>query len=104
VSVPLATSSGEWLEKRVEETPAVERHTRLADGLLPWSIALFVLLALWWAWHGLPILRRSSAGASPALERAVAIAGPLLIAIAAIGALIEVALIGHAGAVVVWQS
>ncbi|OEI69395.1 hypothetical protein Cus16_1239 [Curtobacterium sp. ER1/6] len=35
VSVPLATSSGEWLEHRERETALLERHTHLADGLLP---------------------------------------------------------------------
>ncbi|MFJ3028420.1 DUF2231 domain-containing protein [Curtobacterium sp. NPDC087080] len=51
VSVPLATSSGEWLEHRERETALLERHTELADGLLPWSIAAFVLLTAWWGWH-----------------------------------------------------
>jgi hypothetical protein len=99
VSVPLATSSGEWLEHRERETALLERHTELADGLLPWSIAVFVLLTLWWGWHRFAALRVADAG----LARAVGIVGPVLLVAAGIGSLVEVVVIGHAGAVSVWK-
>lgn len=100
VSVPLATQSGEWLEHRERETALLERHTRLADGLLPWSIAVFVLLAAWWAWNRFVVPRRA-VGAGP--TRAVAVVGPVLLVAAAVGSLVEVVVIGHAGAVSVWK-
>lgn len=99
VSVPLATSSGEWLEHRERETALLERHVRLADGLLPWSIAVFALLVLWWGWHRFAAPRVTSTRA----VRAVAVVGPVLLVAAAVGSLVEVVAIGHAGAVSVWK-
>lgn len=99
VSVPLATSSGEWLEHREQETALLERHTELADGLLPWSIAVFVLLLLWWGWHRFGTARMTSGGAL----RAVAIVGPVLMLTVGVVSMIEVVIIGHAGAESVWK-
>ena len=99
VSVPLATQSGEWLEEHEKETALLERHTHLADGLLPWSVAVFALLTLWWAWQRFGVARVDSRG----LVRAVGIVGPVLLIAAGIGSLIEVVVIGHAGAVSVWK-
>lgn len=48
VSTPLSSSSGEWLEEKVRGSAALEDHVHLAKGLLPWVVALFVLLAVWW--------------------------------------------------------
>ena len=39
----LAQESGESLEHRVTETALVERHTELADQVLPWAIAVVVV-------------------------------------------------------------
>ena len=49
VMVPLATQSGEALEKRVEaETAVLEEHTELGDSLLYFVLVLAVLAwALW---------------------------------------------------------
>lgn len=99
VSVPLATSSGESLEHREQETALLERHTELADGLLPWSIAVFVLLLLWWGWHRFGTARVTSGGAL----RAVAIVGPVLLLAVGVVSMIEVVVIGHAGAESVWK-
>ncbi|MCF4139720.1 hypothetical protein L1856_27395 [Streptomyces sp. Tue 6430] len=51
VSVPLATDAGEWLAEQVPETAAVERHTEMGDGLLPWSVAILVLAVVLWLVH-----------------------------------------------------
>ncbi len=99
VSVPLATQSGEWLEEHEKETALLERHTHLAEGLLPWSVAVFALLTLWWAWQRFGVARVDNYG----LVRAVGIVGPVLLIAAGIGSLIEVVVIGHAGAVSVWK-
>ncbi|ROQ06138.1 MULTISPECIES: DUF2231 domain-containing protein [unclassified Curtobacterium] len=99
VSVPLATSSGEWLEHREQETALLERHTELADVLLPWSIAVFVLLLLWWGWHRFGTARVTSGGAL----RAVRIVGPVLLLAVGVVSMIEVVVIGHAGAESVWK-
>ncbi|MFJ4296887.1 hypothetical protein [Curtobacterium sp. NPDC089689] len=99
VSVPLATQSGEWLEEHEKETALLERHTHLADGLLPWSVAVFALLTLWWAWQRFGVARVDGRG----VARVVGIVGPVLLIAAGIGSLIEVVVIGHAGAVSVWK-
>lgn len=99
VSVPLATQSGEWLEEHERETALLERHTELADGLLPWSVAVFALLTLWWAWQRFGVERVDGRG----LVRVVGVVGPVLLIAAGIGSLIEVVVIGHAGAVSVWK-
>ena len=39
----LAQESGESLEERVTETALVERHTELAEQVLPWAIAVVVV-------------------------------------------------------------
>lgn len=98
VSVPLATQSGEWLEARTKETAALERHTGLADGLLPWTVTLFVLMLAWWAWHRFGV----AAVDSVAVRRAVGVVVPVLLLVAAVGTAVDVVLIGHAGAVSVW--
>jgi hypothetical protein len=46
--VPLATNAGEWLQEHVAETPLVERHVEMGEGLLPWAVALFLLSAGVW--------------------------------------------------------
>lgn len=99
VSVPLATSSGEWLEHREQETALLERHTELADGLLPWSTAVFVLLVLWWGWHRFGTARVTSGGTL----RAVAIVVPVALIAVGVVSMIEVVVIGHAGAESVWK-
>ena len=54
---------------------------------------------LWWAWQRFGVARVDNHG----LVRAVGIAGPVLLIAAGIGSLIEVVVIGHAGAVSVWK-
>lgn len=98
VSVPLATQSGEWLEHREKETALLERHTELADGMLPWSVAVFAFLVLWWAWHRYGTDRIAGRGA----VRAINIIGPVLLIVVGVVSMIEVIIIGHAGATSVW--
>jgi len=99
VSVPLATSSGDWLESRVQVTPAVEKHVDEAHNLLPWMGLLMLAIIAWWGWHAFVAPRVSSA----ATLRMVAIAGPVVLTVLSVGTLIWVILIGHAGAAAAWQ-
>ncbi|MBC7632914.1 DUF2231 domain-containing protein [Aeromicrobium sp.] len=96
ILVPLSTSTGETLEKHVAASALVEKHTRLADGLLPWMIGLFVFAAI-----GYAILWRAKKGHS--LARAVTISVSVLAVIAAVGASVQVARIGHSGASSAWD-
>src|SRR5690348_1588902 len=49
VLVPLSTSTGETLERHTARSALLERHTHLADGLLPWMIGLFAISAVAYA-------------------------------------------------------
>jgi len=49
VLVPLTTSAGEWLERRVPESALLHRHTELGDSAIFYAIPIAVLaLIVWW--------------------------------------------------------
>ena len=98
VLVPITTSSGESLEHSLPRSALIEAHTHLADGLLPWVIALLVgaLLVLW------PQL----AATRPrmwTLPRWLVVTGTVVATAGALGSLVEVVLIGHSGAAAAWS-
>ncbi|MEV5573238.1 DUF2231 domain-containing protein [Spirillospora sp. NPDC052269] len=99
VSVPMATSSGEGLEKRVPHSALVEKHAELADGLLPlvagvW-LALAVIVAV--AWYS----RRATS--APRWATAVTVVAAVLTVGAAAATGVQVVRIGHSGAKAVWH-
>ena len=96
VLVPLSTQSGEALERRVDHSATLERHTQLADGLLPW-VALLVVAAAALYWHH----RRSSGGAT--VPRLLVVAGIALGLVGAAGTTFQVIRIGHTGAQAAWS-
>lgn len=93
VLTPLSTGSGERLEHVVGENALVERHAHLAEGLLPWVIALFVVAV------GLWLLGRRPRS----LPRLVPLAAAVLAVVAACGTTQQVVRAGHAGAQATWQ-
>jgi len=99
VLVPITTSSGESLEHTLPRTPLIEAHTHLADGLLPWVVALLVgaLLVLW------PQVAATRSRLWT-LPRWLVVAGTVIATVAAVGALVEVVLIGHSGAAAAWST
>lgn len=120
MSVPLASSSGEALERTTEHSALLQKHTELADTLLPVMGALFVLMAAFWVIHRLvlrshrpaPIRRTTTTDAEgrtvPVRDprrpmRIVAVVLSILIVIASIAVAVDVVAIGHAGAVSVWK-
>ena len=106
VMVPLATSSGENLERNVEQTAQLREHTQLGDTLLPFMIVVTVL-AFGLAWFELRGSRGGHEGSqgfvarlgSPAVLRVAAVLG----VVAALGTLVQVGRIGHSGAQSVWS-
>lgn len=97
ISVPLATHTGEQLEGHVQPSAFVERHTAMADGLLPFMgllwLALVVLVAARWLGTSRGVSwPRYLAGAAAV----VAVAG-------AIGSGIQVVRIGDSGARAAWH-
>ncbi|RFU39583.1 hypothetical protein DZF91_21605 [Actinomadura logoneensis] len=99
VSVPMATSSGEGLEKKVPHTALVEHHAELADGLLPLVAGLWLTLAVIVAvaWYS----RR--AAAAPRWAAAVTVVAAVLTVGASVGTAVQVVRIGHSGAKAVWH-
>lgn len=98
---PLSTSTGESLEHQVGHSALIEKHSELADGLLPWMIALVVVAAGLYAWHW----RQSRPGPGNAItSRAwVPVAISALAVVAALGTSVQVVLIGHSGAKAAWS-
>jgi hypothetical protein len=98
VLVPLTTSSGESLEHSLPRSALIEAHTRLADGLLPWVIAVLVgAVAGYW-----PQLASARPGMW-APPRWLVLAGLVIGSVGAAGSLVEVVLIGHSGAAAAWS-
>jgi uncharacterized membrane protein len=106
VSVPLATQAGEALQGQITETSLSRMHTHMGDGLLPWAGLLFLGALLQWGWF------RSAAGGGALAGRATSERARLvirillaaLVVVAAVGACVEVFLIGESGARAVWES
>jgi uncharacterized membrane protein len=103
IVVPLATQAGEALERQIEESAAVERHTELGDHLLPWAIGLFLIALAQWLWFRWSARRDDEADGGrrrPIVNAVLAVAA---IAIA-LGSVIDVVQIGEAGAQAVWSN
>jgi uncharacterized membrane protein YfcA len=98
VLVPLSTQSGESLEHSVGRSALVERHAQLADGMLPWTIGLFVVAATLWL-----LDRRRTRPANGAEARWLPIAVSVLAVVAAVGSVQQVVRVGHAGAEATWN-
>ncbi|HZL02534.1 MAG TPA: DUF2231 domain-containing protein [Cellulomonas sp.] len=98
VLVPLSTESGEALEHRVGGNDLIETHSQLAEGLLPWLVALAVVALALVLWH-----RKDSWSLSYRnltwIPVALAVAGVL----AATGTTVQAVRVGHSGATAVWS-
>jgi len=97
ISVPLATHTGELLERHVRPSALVERHTGMADGLLPFMALLWLAMAAliaarWLGTHrGVGWARYLAGGAA-----VVAVAG-------AIASGVQVVRIGDSGSRAAWH-
>jgi hypothetical protein len=100
IAVPLATQSGEALERRVDHSTLLEEHARLGDTMVPWAVAVFVVAAAQWAWYRF-VQRRVEA---PSSRIAITIALSVAVAVAAVGSGVTVVRIGDSGARAVWNS
>ncbi len=100
VLTPLSTESGEVLEHSLRENALIERHAELADGLLPWVIALFVVAAGLWL---LDRRLRTAPETDVSRARWVPIVAGVLAVIAVVGVTQQVVRVGHAGAKATWD-
>ena len=94
IFIPIATSSGEALQKRVGDPG---EHAALGDQLIWFAIPLVALAsALWW------LERRTAAGKSPVGPAALPTALSILAVIAALAAGVQVYRVGDSGARAAW--
>ena len=106
IAVPLATSSGESLEKRVDHSALLETHTQLGDTLLPWAIGVFVVSAALWAWQHYvltPDRQRPHPTLAPTTRRVVSVVLSVLVVVSAVGAFVTTVRVGDSGAKAVWS-
>jgi len=98
VLVPLSTQSGEALQERVKETPLIETHIEMAEGLLPWVFGLAVVAAvlLWWTWN-------ERGAASPRAPRWAALVLAVAAVLFATVTVVQAVRIGHSGATATWS-
>jgi hypothetical protein len=92
ILVPLSTSTGETLERHVPHSTLLQRHTHLADGLLPWMIGLVALALVGYAVH-----RRDTS-----IHRIVPIVLAVLTVVVVVGTTAQVVRIGESGAKAAW--
>jgi len=100
VMVPLATQSGEALEKRVDAGPALEEHTELGDSLLYFVLTLAILA---WALWFLDRRSRASAVATTFARSGLLTAVIVLSVVSVVAATVQVIRIGHSGASASWS-
>jgi len=98
ILVPISTQSGEALQERVKETPLIETHIEMAEGLLPWVFGLAVVAAvlLWWGWN-------EREATPPRAPKWVALALAVAAVLFAGGTVVEAVRIGHSGATATWS-
>lgn len=100
VLTPITVQAGKALEKIVGVTPAIQRHADLGMMLLPWVVALFVVAVGEWLWsHYGPAWGERM---HPRTRAGIRIALAVVAVLVAAGSVIQVVLIGDAGARAVW--
>ncbi|EGD54086.1 DUF2231 domain-containing protein [Gordonia neofelifaecis] len=100
IAVPITTTAGESLEKKVGSTPQLEHHTELGDELILTVGPLFGLMALLYLLQ-LPVVTDRL----PLSEKVIGwidIAARVATVAAAIAAIVMVFLVGESGARAVW--
>jgi hypothetical protein len=97
LSVPLATHTGELLEAHVKRTALVERHTEMADGLLPFAGLLWLGLAV------LVFVRWYSGRRTVQWGRYLTVAAAVVAVVGAVASGVQVVRIGHSGASAAWH-
>lgn len=95
VLVPIATNSGEALQERIGDTPAIKSHAEMGNQLL-WFMVPMLVLAV-----AVVALERNRPPRSPQPRLLLVIS--LVAVIAALGVGVQTVRIGHSGATAVWK-
>jgi hypothetical protein len=109
VLVPVTTSAGEWLERRVTQTALLHEHTELGDGAMVAALPIAVLaLIVWWrnreatAVAGTATPTRSRAYLAPASSTVTRVIAAVAL-VAALFAVYDIYRIGDSGAKASWN-
>jgi hypothetical protein len=97
ISVPLATHTGELLEEHVRPSPFVERHTGMADGLLPFVALLWLAMAI------MVVASRLHSSRDVSWARYVVGAAAVVAVVGAVASGVQVVRIGDSGARAAWH-
>lgn len=101
VLVPLTTQSGESLQRALPRNDLIEEHAHLADGLLPFVIALAVGAIGLYLWQR----RLDGKGRSTTPFPRWLVTVVIVISLAAaVGTVVQTVRIGHSGAKAAWTS
>ena len=106
--VPLASETGEGLERSVPHSALVEQHAELADSLLPLMIGVTAVAIVQWWLHRRSLVagdRAASDGTAGGLsrQRALGVVVAVVALLVSVGTLVQVGRIGHSGAKAVWS-
>jgi hypothetical protein len=96
ISVPLATHTGDLLERNVQPSAFVERHTSMADGLLPFMALLWLALAVL-------VAARVAASRDVSWSKYLAAGAAVVAVVGAVASGVQVARIGDSGARAAWH-
>ncbi|OZC84805.1 hypothetical protein CH254_20675 [Rhodococcus sp. 06-412-2C] len=96
VLTPLTTEAGEWLEKRVPKTEAVEQHTEIGDWMIYFSVGLVVVAAALVFLH-----LRERRGNAPVRWQSIAVV--VLAVVIGATTIVQVYRIGESGARAAWD-
>ena len=96
ILVPLSTSTGETLERHVPPSTLLEKHTHLADGLLPWMLGLLAVSLIGYAVHRY--------GRDHSVHSFVTIVLVVSTVLAVAGTTTQVVRIGESGAKAAWHN
>lgn len=97
ITVPITVNAGQWLQAHVPQTDAIASHALLGPTLLPWTIAVFVVAGIQWAWY------RWGGSVNGGLRLAITLILAAAVVVTAVGSVVTVVRIGESGTTAVWK-
>ena len=95
VLTPITAEAGEWLEHKVEETPALETHEHLGKTMIYFALALLVAAVLL-------VITQVRANREKPLPAALGMVVAVFVLAASVATTAQVYRIGHSGAEATW--
>ncbi len=95
VLTPITAEAGEWLEHKVEETPALETHEHLGKTMIYFALALLVAAVLL-------VITQVRANREKPLPAALGVVVAVFVLAASVATTAQVYRIGHSGAEATW--